>query len=159
MLFYKHALASGDVPAEWRKTLLTMILETMHAKTVTFVLLFLLVFSVFFAYIFFFHTLFSAEWHAGPLKKYYGSENGFYIGPSPDMHSPRKKSKNQSHCPGSRLGMVESGSGSVRSWPRGGRAPSPLVAPSVGMESSDDAKACMPAWVKMANNREMRGVT
>ena len=39
------------------------------------------------------------------------------------MHSPRKKSKNQSHCPGSRLGMVESGSGSVRSWPKGGQGP------------------------------------
>ena len=69
------------------------------------------------------------------------------------------KSRNQSHRPGSRLGMVESGSGLVRSWPRGGMAPSPLVAPSVGMESSDDAKACMPAWVRMADHREMRAVT
>ena len=47
----------------------------------------------------------------------------------------------------------------MRSWPRGGRAPSPLVAPSVGMESSDDTKACMPAWVRMADHREMRAVT
>ena len=34
-LFYNHVLTSGDVPAEWRKTLFTMIAKTMRAKTVT----------------------------------------------------------------------------------------------------------------------------
>ena len=68
MLFYNHALASGDVPAEWRKTLFTMILKTMHAKTVTFVLLFLLVFSVFFCLHFFFHTLFCRVARWSPQK-------------------------------------------------------------------------------------------
>lgn len=35
LLFYNHVLTSGDVPAEWRKTLFTMIAKTMRAKTVT----------------------------------------------------------------------------------------------------------------------------
>ena len=34
-LSYNHVLTPGDVPAEWRKTLFTMIPKTMHAKTVT----------------------------------------------------------------------------------------------------------------------------
>ena len=107
---------------------------------------------------FFFHTLFSAESHAGPPKNIKDRKMVFIVARH-QICTVHEKSKNQSHRLGSRLGMVESGIGSVRSWPRGGRAPSPLVAPSVGMESSDDAKACMPAWVKMADNREMRGVT
>ena len=80
-----------------------MILKTMHAKTVTFVLLFLLVFPYFFAYIFFSHTLFCrvARWSPQKILRV---GNGFYIGPSPDMHSPRKKSRNHSHRPGSRPG-------------------------------------------------------
>ena len=106
--------------------------------------------------LFFFHTLFSAESHAGPPIK--GRKTVFILARH-QVCTVHEKSRNQSHRPGSRLGMVESGSGSVRSWPRGGRAPSPLVAPSVGMESSDDAKACMPAWVRMADHREMRAVT
>ena len=107
---------------------------------------------------FFFHTLFSAESHAGPPKKIKARKTVFILARH-QICTAHEKSKNQYHRPGSRLGMVESGSGSVRSWPRGGRAPSPLVAPSVGMESSDDAKACMPAWVRMADHREMRAVT
>ena len=74
------------------------------------------------------------------------------------MHSPRKVQKSISP-PGK-----STGHGGVRErlgekLAKGGRAPSPLVAPSVGMESSDDAKACMPAWVRMADHREMRAVT
>ena len=106
---------------------------------------------------FFSHTL-SAESHAGPQKKIKGRKTVFILARH-QICTAHEKSKNQYHRPGSRLGMVESGSGSVRSWPRGGRAPSPLVALSVGMGSSDDAKACMPACVKMADHREMRAVT
>ena len=106
---------------------------------------------------FFPHTLFCrvARWSPKNIK---GRKTVFILARH-QICTGHEKSRNQSHRPGSRLGMVESGSGSVRSWPRGGRAPSPLVAPSVGMESSDDAKACMPAWVKMADHREMSVVT
>ena len=79
MLFYNHALASGDVPAEWRKTLFTMILKTMHAKTVTFVLLFLLVFSVFFAYIFFFTHSFLPSGTLVPSKNITGRKTVFIL--------------------------------------------------------------------------------
>ena len=106
---------------------------------------------------FFPHTLFCrvARWSPKNIK---GRKTVFILARH-QICTVHEKSRNQSHRPGSRRGMVESGSGSVRSWPRGGRAPSPLVAPSVGMESSDDAKACMPAWVRMADHREMRAVT
>jgi hypothetical protein len=124
-LSYNHVLTPGDVPAEWRKTLFTMIPKTMRAKTVTFVLWFLFVFSVFFAYIFFSHTLFCRVARWSP-KKYYGSENGFYTGPSPDMHSPRKVQKSIS-LPGKstghggvreRLGekLAKGGAGPLHHW-------------------------------------------
>ena len=98
-----------------------MIPKTMRAKTVTFVLWFLFVFSVFFCLHFFF-TLFSAEWHAGPPKNITGRKTVFILARH-QICTVHEKSKNQSHCPGSRLGMVESGSGSVRSWPKGGQGP------------------------------------
>ena len=66
--------------------------------------------------LFFFHTLFSAESHAGPPIK--GRKTVFILARH-QVCTVHEKSRNQSHRPGSRLGMVESGSGSGRSWPRG----------------------------------------
>ena len=50
-------------------------------------------------------------------------------------------------------------SGWWRSCPRGGRTPSPLASPSAGNESKEAAKACMPAWASMADQRLMSKVT
>ena len=63
------------------------------------------------------------------------------------------------HLPGSRLGLVGAASGWARSCPRGGRTPSPLASPSAGNESKEAAKACMPAWARMADQRLMSEVT
>ena len=79
----------------------------------------------FFLLTFFFHTLFCRVARWSP-KKYYGSENGFYTGPSPDMHSPRKVQKSIS-LPGKstghggvreRLGekLAKGGAGPLHHW-------------------------------------------
>ena len=73
---------------------------------------------------------------------------------------PKGKSKvARPHLPGSRLGLVGAASGWARSCPRGGRTPSPLASPSAGNKSKETAKACMPAWARMADQRLMSEVT
>ena len=70
---------------------------------------------------FFPHTLFCrvARWSPKNIK---GRKTVFILARH-QICTAHEKSRNQSHRPGSRLGMVESGSGSVRSWPKGGQGP------------------------------------
>jgi hypothetical protein len=62
------------------------------------------------------------------------------------------------HLPGSRLGLVGAASSWASRCPRGGRTPSPLASSSAGKDSREAAKACMPAWARMADQRLMRDV-